>query len=98
MTDFDNSRSRPTQSGENRDAQEHPYLDGLNVLGLLKGDDYYIFLYTDQMQVQTFRTFGRFAADPELNFSWYDASILTKKVREIAAQFDSDGPRNQEDS
>ena len=30
------------------------------------------------------RTLGRYAADPELSFSWYDAAIMSKKIRELA--------------
>jgi hypothetical protein len=29
---------------------------------------------------------GRYAADPDLSFSWYDAAVMSKKIREIDAQ------------
>jgi hypothetical protein len=29
------------------------------------------------------QTLGRYAADPELSFTWYDAAILSQKVRRI---------------
>ena len=60
----------------------------INVLALVKGKDRYIFLYDDRRRTETLRTLGRFASNPELNFSWYDAAVLSQKVRdaERAAQ------------
>ena len=60
----------------------------INVLALVKGKDRYIFLYDDRRRAETLRTLGRFASNPELNFSWYDAAVLSQKVRdaEQAAQ------------
>ena len=57
----------------------------INVLALIKGEERYIFLYDDNNRTETLRTLGRFAADPQLSFSWYDAAVLSKKVREMAA-------------
>lgn len=56
----------------------------INVLALVKGEEHYIFLYNDENRVEMLRTLGRYAADPQLNFSWYDAAVMSKKVREIA--------------
>ncbi|MFO0942431.1 MAG: hypothetical protein U0930_16965 [Pirellulales bacterium] len=56
----------------------------INVLALVKGEERYIFLYNDENRVEMLRTLGRYAADPQLNFSWYDAAVMSKKVREIA--------------
>lgn len=56
----------------------------INVLALVKGEEQYIFLYNEENRVEMLRTLGRYAADPEMNFSWYDAAVLSKKVREIA--------------
>jgi len=56
----------------------------INVLALVKGVERYIFLYTDEFRVETLRTLGRFASDPELSFTWYDAAVLSQKVRQEA--------------
>ena len=56
-------------------------MDEINVLGLLKDGEYYIFLYDDVSKAETLRTLGRFASNPELNFTWYDAAVLSQKVR-----------------
>ncbi len=56
----------------------------INVLAMIKGDDRYVFLYTDAQAREALRMLGRFAADPQLNLTWYDAALLSKKVREVA--------------
>ena len=57
----------------------------LNVLALVKGEDKYVFLFDDANRVETLRMLGRYAADLELNFSWYDAAMLSQRIREMAA-------------
>ncbi len=54
----------------------------INVLALVKGEERYIFLYDDANRTETLRMLGRYAADPQLSFSWYDAAVLSKKIRE----------------
>ncbi len=56
----------------------------INVLALIKGEERYIFLYDDNNKTETLRQLGRFAADPQLSFSWYDAAVLSKKLRDMA--------------
>ena len=58
----------------------------INVVALVKGKERYIFLYDDTQRAETLRTLGRFASDPELSFSWYDAAVLSQKVRRTAQQ------------
>jgi hypothetical protein len=54
----------------------------VNVLALVKGDERFIFLYTDNNKSETLRTLGRFASDPNLNFTWYDAAVLSQQLRQ----------------
>lgn len=56
--------------------------DDINVLALVKGSQRYIFLYNDSQSAETLRTLGRYASDPTLNFTWYDAAVLSQKVRQ----------------
>ena len=58
--------------------------DDINVLALVKGRERYIFLYEDSQRAETLRTLGRFASNPELSFTWYDAAVLSQKVRNSA--------------
>lgn len=54
----------------------------LNCLAVVKGEERYIFLYDDESRVETLRVFGRFAANPDLSFTWYDAAVLSQKLRQ----------------
>ena len=54
----------------------------INVLALVKGQERYIFLYDDASRAETLRTLGRFASNPELSMTWYDAAVLSQKVRQ----------------
>jgi hypothetical protein len=55
----------------------------VNVLALVKDGERYVFLYDDRSLPQLLQTLGKFAADPELSFSWYDAAVLSQKVRRL---------------
>ena len=55
--------------------------DDINVLALVKGEEKYIFLYDDANRARALRALGRYASSPELSFSWYDAAILSQKIR-----------------
>lgn len=61
--------------------------EGLNVLSLIKGHDTeheerYVFLFDDDRRADCLRTLGNFASNPDLSFTWYDAAVLSKKMRE----------------
>jgi hypothetical protein len=56
----------------------------INVLALVKGEERYIFLFDDQNRSEALRTLGRFASNPELSFSWYDAAVLSQKIRKLS--------------
>ena len=55
----------------------------INVVALVKGEERYIFLFNDQKKSEALRTLGRYASDSKLSFSWYDAAVLSQKVRNI---------------
>ncbi|MBX3436717.1 MAG: hypothetical protein KF861_04440 [Planctomycetaceae bacterium] len=55
----------------------------VNVLALVKDGERYVFLYDENSVSTLLQTLGRYAADPELNFSWYDAAVLSQKVRRL---------------
>jgi len=58
----------------------------INVLALVKGNERYIFLFDDDNRVETLRQIGRYAANPELSFTWYDAAVMSQKIRQAAAE------------
>jgi len=57
----------------------------INVLALVKGEERYVFMFSDEQRSETLRTLGRFASNPELSFTWYDAAVLSQKIRQQAA-------------
>jgi hypothetical protein len=76
----------------------------INVLALVKGEERYVFLYDDASRAETLRVLGRFASNPELSFTWYDAAVLSQKIRQEskravpARRFDVPLPSDLEDS
>lgn len=56
--------------------------DEINVLALVKGEERYIFLFDDRSRAETLRILGRYASNPQLSFSWYDAAVLSQKIRQ----------------
>ena len=58
--------------------------DDVNVLALVKGQERYLFLYEDSQQAEALRALGRQASNPELSFTWYDAAVLSKRIRNEA--------------
>jgi hypothetical protein len=54
----------------------------INVLALVKGAERYVFLYDDASRAETLRVLGRFASNPDLSFTWYDAAVLSQKIRQ----------------
>ena len=58
----------------------------INVLVLVKGDEKYVFLFDDARQSEALRTLGRYASNPELSFSWYDAAVLSQKIRRVSTE------------
>jgi hypothetical protein len=53
-----------------------------NYLVACKGDERYIFIWSDDNRQRLLRTLGRFASNSELSFTWYDAAMASKHVRE----------------
>ena len=56
--------------------------DDVNVLAMVNGKERYVFLYDDQSRAETLRVLGQFASDSELSFTWYDAAVLSQKIRQ----------------
>jgi hypothetical protein len=78
----------------------------INVLALVKGEERYVFLYDDASRAETLRVLGRYASDPELSFTWYDAAVLSQKIRQeskkqphqpVARRFDLPLPSDLDD-
>jgi len=55
----------------------------INVVALVRGEEQYIFMFDEANRTETLRMLGRYAADPDLSFTWYDAAVMSQKVREM---------------
>jgi hypothetical protein len=64
----------------------------VNVLALIKGAERYVFVYDEASRAELLDSFRDHAADPALNFSWFDAAVLTEKARQQARAGDADNP------
>lgn len=59
-------------------------MSAINCLAIVKGEEKYIFLYDDRHKADAMKTLGRFASNPELSFTWYDAAMLSQRIRQQA--------------
>lgn len=59
--------------------------EDVNVVALVKGPERYVFLYDDFSRDEMLKALGRFADEDELSFTWYDAAVLSQKVRSHSA-------------
>ena len=64
----------------------------VNVVALVKESERYIFLFDDESPGELLQTLGEYAADPALSFTWYDAAVLSQKVRRLCEQRRSAAP------
>ena len=56
----------------------------VNVLTMIKGEHRFVFIFDTANKTDVLRTLGRYASDPDLpEFTWYDATILSQRVRSI---------------
>lgn len=54
--------------------------DETRIVALVKGAERYVWLYHESRKCEALKSFGRFASDPELSFTWYDAACLSQRV------------------
>lgn len=54
----------------------------LNVLALFKGNERFIFVYDDESRESLVDDIRNKAADPAISINWFDAAVLTERVRD----------------
>ena len=62
----------------------------LNVLALFKGDKRFIFVYDDDSKDELIDEIRHRAADPSVAMNWFDAAVLTERVRNQEREPDYD--------
>ena len=73
----------------------------INVLALVKGTERFVFLFDDESRSETLKMLARYASSPDLSFTWYDAAVLSQKIRqepasmEVAAHADAETLNNK---
>lgn len=58
----------------------------LNVLALIKGIERFIFVYDDLSTPELIDDIRDKAADPAVSLNWFDAAVLTERVRNPQAE------------
>lgn len=59
----------------------------VNVSVFSKDEHRYILIYHDERAADALRTLGRWATNPELPFTWYDAAVFSKRIRQCHEAF-----------
>ncbi len=77
--DLESCTGKNSQSGNSQPGNSQPVT---HVVALIKGQERYIFIFDDAGRAKTLRTLGRFATNPDLSFSWFDAANLSQRIRE----------------
>ncbi len=54
----------------------------ITILALVKGSERYVFRYDGTSRKETLRMMGRYASNPDLSFTWYDAAALSQRIRQ----------------
>ena len=67
----------------------------MNVLALVKDSERYVFLYDEDSAASLLQTLGKYAADKDLSFTWYDAAVLSQKVRKLRQEAESEERSNR---
>ena len=63
------------------------FLGDCHRLTLIKYDgEKYIFIYDEDSRAEALRTLGRFASNPELSFTWSDASELSNIMKKQSGE------------
>ena len=72
----------PSHDGSIRPIHLPPLSEDVRVIALVKTNgERYVFFWIAENRAEVLRTLGRFAVNPELSFSWYDAALLSQKIR-----------------
>ena len=55
----------------------------INVLALVKGTERFVFLFDDESRSETLTMLATYASNQDLSFTWYDAAVLSQKIRQL---------------
>jgi hypothetical protein len=49
----------------------------------VRGEEHFVFVFDPKRRTELLRLLGRYAADPSMSFNWYDAAVLSQKIRDL---------------
>ena len=55
----------------------------VNIIAMAKGEERYVIAFSEANRAEALKTLGRWASDPELNFDWYSAAVLSQRIRTL---------------
>lgn len=55
--------------------------DGDCMTSITRGGETFMFIYRDETRTEMLRQLGRMASDNETSFDWYDAAIVSERIR-----------------
>jgi len=55
-------------------------VDEIIVVALIKGEERFVFLFPEENRSEAIRAVGTMATNEDINFSWYDAAVLSQKI------------------
>jgi hypothetical protein len=58
----------------------------MNVLALLKNDERFVFIFDEKSLETLHKQLRQYAADKSLNFTWYDAAVISQKAKQYLRQ------------
>lgn len=57
----------------------------LNGFCLVKGEERYVFMFTDEQRQEAIKQCGRWAANKELSFTWFDAAVMSFRILNVGS-------------
>jgi len=66
-----------------------------HLVALAKGSERYVFHFALPQRPMLLRLLGRFASNPELSFTEYDAVVVSQKVRSISDEEGGEVPHGR---
>jgi hypothetical protein len=61
-------------------------MNAINVATFHKPGHQFVFVFDDQNRSETLRQVSRFASNPDVPFTWFDAVIVCRKIRDAKHQ------------
>lgn len=58
-----------------------------HIIGLVSNGETYLLTFWSWQIAEALRQLGRWASDPRLAFNWYDAAVMSHRIRKLEAEW-----------